>query len=197
MRRYPLIATLLGAFVLSLLILYAVLKYLDIYTLHNKAVEVPDVKGLQTEEAALLLKKSGLRFSVIDSVFTKGARPGAIVEMLPSVGSAVKEGRIIFLTVNAITSRTAIIPAVRDLSVRQAYALLKAKGFESVTVEYVPGAYKDLITDLALWERSLEAGERVALDAPLVLKASDGTPALEEPSDTIVEALNNGVETWF
>lgn len=38
----------------------------------------------------------------------------------------------------------AVIPEVEDLSFRQAYALLRARGFSSVEIEYVPGDYKDL-----------------------------------------------------
>ena len=75
----------------------------------------------------------------------------------------VKEGRIVFVTINALTSQMAVIPEVEDLSFRQAYALLRARGFSSVEIEYVPGDYKDLamgvercrqplFPDAACWE---------------------------------------------
>ena len=75
---------------------------------------------------------------------------------------------------NALTSQMATIPEVEDLSFRQAYALLKARGFENVEIEYVPGDFKDLAVSVDLRGRALAKGEHVPLTAPLVLKVSSG-----------------------
>jgi hypothetical protein len=116
----------------------------------------------------------------------------------------VKEGRIIFITVNAISSQMAAIPGVTDLSFRQAYALLKARGFESVEIEYISGAYKDLAVGVEMRGHFLEEGEMVQLTAPLVLKVSnglmeeiDGESYLPDPGSTPENPLNSDVETWF
>jgi len=194
--KHPIITTLLLAIAVSGAIIYGTLKWLDSYTLHNKAVIVPDVKGLPMAEAALLLRSSGLRYNIIDSVFSKNVRPGSIVEVVPAIGSKVKEGRIVFVTVNASTSEMAAIPAIRDKSYRQAEALLRASGFESITIESVPGAYKDLAVGIEFRGRMLEEGERVQLAAPLILKVSDGV-MLKEDSPTDTEAPENPIESWF
>ncbi len=174
MIKNPFVLTLMLAVVVSCLLVYGTLKWLDSYTRHNEAVVVPNIKGLKVEEAATFLKNNGLRYNVIDSVFSKSVSPGAIVELTPAVGSKVKEGRIIFITVNALTSQMAEIPEVEDLSFRQAYALLRARGFESVEIEYVSGVYKDLAIGVELRGRLLNRGEMVQLNAPLVLKVSNG-----------------------
>jgi beta-lactam-binding protein with PASTA domain len=187
----------------SCIVIYVTLKWLDAYTLHNKVVIVPDIKGLQIEEAVPFLYNNGLRYNIIDSVFSKNTRPGAIVELIPSIGSKVKEGRIIFLTVNAISSQMEAIPDVRDLSFRQAYALLKARGFESVEIEYIPGKYKDLAIGIALHGRLLEEGERAPLTAPIILKVSNGMEVADNDSlsldpDALPETpTNSDIETWF
>jgi hypothetical protein len=200
--KHPLVVSLLLAVVVSCVVLYATLKWLDAYTLHNVAVIVPDVRGLQVEEASQLLSHSGLRYSINDSVFAKNVRPGAIVEASPSTGSKVKPGRIVLVTVNAFSSQMASIPNVRDLSFRQAQALLTARGFESVSIEYVPGRYRDLAVGVELRGRFLEGGEMVQLTAPLVLKVSsgvmygmDGDSLLPAPAPE--RHLNSNVETWF
>ena len=100
---------------------------------------VPDVKGMKLEDAAEFFGNNKLRYNVIDSVFSKDVAPGSIVELVPGVGSKVKEGRIVFVTINALTSQMAVIPEVEDLSFRQAYALLRARGFSSVEIEYGDG----------------------------------------------------------
>lgn len=199
--KNPYVLNLLLAVVVACGLVYGTLKWLDKYTRHNEAVVVPDVKGLRVEEAAEFFKNNNLRFNVIDSVFSKDVEPGAIVELVPSAGSKVKEGRIVFITVNALTSQMATIPEVEDLSFRQAYALLKARGFEKVEIEYVPGDFKDLAVSVDLRGRTLTKGEHVPLSAPLVLKVSSGEAEILLPEDSLsampVETLESEEENWF
>ena len=199
--RHPFVINLLLMIVVTCGVVYGVLSWLDTYTRHNQAVVVPDVKGMSLEEADAPLRKSGLRYSVIDSVFSKEVAPGAIVEVVPGVGSKVKEGRILFITINALTSQMAAIPEVADLSFRQAYALLRSRGFSSIEIEYVAGDYKDLVMGLELNGRPLAKGDQVLLTAPLLLKVSSGDPNMLPDSlalDSIpVEELDSEVEKWF
>jgi beta-lactam-binding protein with PASTA domain len=203
--RNPFAVTILIAIVASCAILYGTLKWLDGYTRHNKAVIVPDVKGLKIDEAIPFFKNNSLHYSVIDSVFSKNVKPGAIVEIKPAVGSKVKEGRIVFITVNAMTSQMAEIPDVEDLSYRQAYAQLKARGFEKVETIYVPGVYKDLAIGVELYGRLLSRGEMIQVSAPLVLKISNGETLMfpddstfyeDTPTPLPVEPID-GDEEWF
>ena len=114
-----------------------------------------------------------------------------------------KEGRIVFVTVNALTSQMATIPEVEDLSFRQAYAILRARGFEKIEIEYVPGDFKDLALGVELHGRVLQKGEHVPLTAPLVLKVSSGdaempADSLGLPDDSVpVESLDSEEENWF
>ena len=91
--KNPYVLNLLLAVVVACALVFGTLKWLDSYTRHNEAVVVPDVKGLGLEEAAEFFKNSNLRYNVIDSVFSKDVKPGAIVELVPMAGSKVKEGR--------------------------------------------------------------------------------------------------------
>ena len=98
-------------------------------------------------------------------------------------------------------NKLAVIPEVEDLSFRQAYALLRARGFSSVEIEYVPGDYKDLAMGVELNGRTLLKGEHVPLTAHLVLKVSSGDPNMLPDSlalDSIpVEPLDSDIENWF
>lgn len=199
--KHPLTINLMLMVVVSCAIVYGVLAWLGSYTRHNQAVIVPDVKGMRLEEAAAFFENNNLRYNVIDSVFSKDVAPGSIVELVPSVGSKVKEGRIVFVTINALTSQMATIPEVEDLSFRQAYALLRARGFSSVEIEYVAGDYKDLAMGVERSGYPLAAGEHVPLSAPLVLKVSIGDPNWVPDSlalDSLpVERLESDIEKWF
>ena len=201
--KNPYVLNLLLAIVVVCALMYGTLKWLDVYTRHNEAAVVPDVKGLGIEEAAEFFKSNNLRYNVIDSVFSKSVKPGDVVELVPMAGSKVKEGRIVFVTVNALTSQMAAVPEVEDLSFRQAYAILRACGFEKIEIEQVPGDYKDLAIAVELRGRVLEKGEHVPLTAPLVLKVSSGEDELPTDSlglpdeNTPIESLNSDVENWF
>ena len=91
--KNPFVINLLLVIVVSCGVVYGVLAWLDSYTRHNQAVVVPDVKGMKLEDAAEFFGNNKLRYNVIDSVFSKDVAPGSIVELVPGVGSKVKEGK--------------------------------------------------------------------------------------------------------
>ncbi|MCD7938520.1 MAG: PASTA domain-containing protein [Tannerellaceae bacterium] len=205
--KLPLWYHLVFAVVLSGVLLICTLKWLEVYTRHNEAIIVPDVKGLKVDKAAEFFRSSGLNYTVMDSVFSKEAAPGAIVEINPTAGSKVKEGRTIYVTVNALTSQMGAIPEVADLSVRQAYALLRAGGFENVETEYVDGEYKDLALRVEQFGRTLTANEMVPLNATLTLVVSNGnTEPFDEDSTALdivemdsipAQPVESEEENWF
>jgi hypothetical protein len=192
--KNPLVISFLLAILISVGLVYGTLRWLDVYTLHNQGIIVPNVKGLPLDEAKLLIQRENLRYNVIDSVFLQTARPGSIVEVSPSIGSKVKQGRILYLTLNARAPRQVPVPTVKDMSYRQAYALLRSRGFESLEVEYVPGEYKDLAIGLEYRGRPLREGEQLPQEAHLVLKISNGMGAAPD-SVAAVPAPEEG--PWF
>jgi len=176
--------------VLIIILLFFGLKWwLNIYTRHGQSVVVPDVKGLSVEEASAFFDNSHLKYEVVDSVYNKDTKPGIIVETIPTEGTKVKKDRTIDITINAVSSRTSIIPDVKDQSLRQAIATLNAVGFKDVQSKYVPAAYKDLVLGLECGGRSVNAGERLPLDSKLVLLVSDGgqDEANENSTDSTVD----------
>ncbi len=200
--KNPFVFSLLLAILLVCGLIYGTLVWLDAYTRHNEAVVIPDVKGLTIEEAAPFLAGRGIRYNIIDSVFSKDVAPGAIVEIVPATGSKVKEGRIVFITINAKTSQMGRIPEVQDLSLRQAYALLGSVGFRAIEVKYVAGDYKDLAIGVEWNGEMLEEGRHVPLNAHLTLVVSGGfaesdSLALDSLGRAPVESLDSEEENWF
>lgn len=197
--KNPIILNLIIAIGVSILLLFAVLKWLDVYTRHNQAVVVPNLKGLDIENAGAALKHSKLEYNIIDSVFSKEVPPGAVVDIIPQAGSKVKEGRIVFITMNATNPQTVQVPEVEDLSFRQAYALLKSRGFNTIETEYVPGDYKDLAIAVELNGQALYPGENVPVSAALKLIVSSGEAEVDSLSlDMLpVEQLDSEDEKWF
>ena len=155
-------------------LVFLVLGWLNYYTRQGDAVLVPEIRHMQVEEAIPHLKKANLRYEVIDSIYIRNAAPGSIVEMIPAAGSKVKTDRIVFITTNFFSVKTYSLPDVRDLSQRQALAMLKACGFEHVTVKQVPSPYKDLVLKVEYKGREAFGGEKIPESGQLVLCVSSG-----------------------
>lgn len=201
--KNPYVLNLLLAVVVACALVFGTLKWLDSYTRHNEAVVVPDVKGLGMEEAAEFFKNSNLRYNVIDSVFSKDVKPRCDCRAGPD-GRFEGEGRTYrvrhrecahFADGDNPGSGRPFVPA--------AYAILRARGFEKIEIEYVPGDFKDLALGVELHGRVLQKGEHVPLTAPLVLKVSSGdaempADSLGLPDDSVpVESLDSEEENWF
>ena len=171
----PILTHLILVIVVFFIVIFLALQGLKVYTRHNKAIVIPDVKGLLIADASVFLENKGLRYEVVDSVYTKDVKPGAIADIIPAIGSKVKKGRILFITINAHTVQMAAIPHIKDFSLRQGEAQIHAQGFTSVEIKYVPGPYRDLIIGVELQGRELNAGELVPLTSALILKVGNGS----------------------
>ena len=109
---------------------YFVLLWLDGYTNHGESHVVPDVCGMQLEDAKMVLRKGNLDLEIVDYKYKQGASENEIVEQSPVAGSQVKEGRKIMLVMNSTNRPVEVIPSVIDnCSLREAEARLKASGF--------------------------------------------------------------------
>ncbi len=197
--KNPIVMNLILAAAVCIVLLYGVLHWLDSYTQHNRAIVVPDVKGLPVEEAAVLFENNNLRYNVIDSVFSKNVKPGTVVEVVPAISTKVKEGRILFVTINATTAQMGVVPDVEDHSFRQAYALLKSIGFVTVDTEYVAGDYKDLVVAVKMNGNTLHPGQQIPLSSRLTLIISSGEaePDSLNIDNPPVEQLDSEDEKWF
>ena len=196
------VKNLLGLILVSILLVVLVLNGLKRYTQHGRAVEVPNIKGITIEKAKPLLTRTNLHFVVIDSVFIKNAVPGTISEIIPPVGSMVKEGRTIYLKVVAFLPQLIAIPDVKDTSQRQSYAILKSLGFEKIEIKMVPGLYRDLVMGIESKGVPLKAGQRVPASTPISLLVSSGSddilflenPAINEIDWDQIPVLTNDGE---
>ncbi|BES62058.1 PASTA domain-containing protein [Dysgonomonas capnocytophagoides] len=160
--------------ILAVILIAITLFCLNKYTRHNESIEVPGLKGLQVQDAASIIASSSLRYEVVDSVYNQDGVPGAIVEQIPLGKSHVKEGRTIYLTVQAKSEQLVSMPDLEDASLRQAEALLKALGFSRINIEKVPSQYQDLVFGVAYRGVTVKAGQKIPKNSVLTLRVGDG-----------------------
>ena len=147
---------------------------LDIYTHHGEEVIIPNVKHKSFEDARHIMENAGLEVVVTDTGYVKALGPDCILEQSPAAGEKVKTGHIIYVTVNATHSPTISLPDVIDnSSLREAMARLSAMGFRLGTPQRVPGE-KDWVYGITVHGRHVSAGDRVAVDDPIVVQAGSG-----------------------
>jgi beta-lactam-binding protein with PASTA domain len=132
------------------------LLWLNIYTRHGQSRPVPDFMGLSLEESEKMAKKSRMRYSVIDSVYTAAVPRGCVADQNPKPGFRVKKWRNIALTINAFRPEMVAMPNLVDLPLRQALAEIESAGLEMGNLRYKP----DLSIDIVL--QQFHNGKEVA-----------------------------------
>lgn len=174
--------------VITAILIFLVLKGLDIYTRHGNSVAVPNIKGMTVREAEMFLRNRGLACEVVDSGYAKDKPSGCILEQNPANGQNVKDGRVIYLTINALDVPLRTVPDVADnSSVRQAQAKLMSAGFELTANEPVTGE-KDWVYGVKYEGRQLAIGDKVPSGATLTLMVGNGTYPVEIEDSTDVSS---------
>lgn len=159
--------------------------WLDVWTRHDDTITVPPVKTLSYGEAAARLDQHGLVAVLSDSVYDKSTRPGTVIDQNPKVGTIVKEGREIYLTINAFSPKMVSLPTLTDISLRQAKSILEGLEIKKVVEKRVPSDFKDLVLAVRYKGKRLSPGARVPVNATIELEVGEGKA--EELIDTVGE----------
>lgn len=188
-----------------LLLIFLLQQGLGLYTRHGEAIRVPDVKGMSLTEAGKVFRNHNLRMEVADSVYVKERPAGCILDQHPGAGQAVKEERIIYLTINTTNVPTKPLPDVADnSSLRQARDMLDNVGFKVVGIDSVAGE-RDWVYGVKWKNREVRAGDKLPVGAQLILVVGKGGDGAEEQSeegdDTLPrpseQAAPDADDSWF
>ena len=148
---------------------------IDYYTHVGESIVVPDVIHKQYDDALDIMDKVGLTMEVADTGYVKELPPDCILEQTPAGGKRVKSTRVIYVTINAATATTLLLPDLADnSSLREAQALLLSMGFKVGDPEYISGE-KDWVYGVLVNGKLAQTGDRVPNDAIIVLQVGDGT----------------------
>ena len=141
---------------------------------------VPSVKTYSFERATQALKEDGLLAILSDSVYDNRTAPGTVIEQNPKAGTVVKEGREIYLTINAFSPKMVTLPSLTDISVRQAKSILEGLEIKKVIEKRVPSDFKDLVLAVRYNGSRLSPGARVPVSATIELEVGEGLPDVLE-----------------
>lgn len=159
--------------IITVLIILCISIFLNYYTKHGESISIPNVRGLEIREASGKIRSVGLDYEITDSIYSQDIKPGTIVETHPRIGSNVKKGRTIYITINAKNPRPVILPDIENVSSRQAISQLNALGLIDVSIKYVPGEFDDLCLQLETKEgRLLPPNTKVNVNTSIILIVS-------------------------
>jgi beta-lactam-binding protein with PASTA domain len=156
-------------------VLFLGVKYgLKLYTHHGEGIKVPRVEGMLYGDARTLIMEDGLNIMVTDSGYNKKLPANCILAQNPGVGTMVKSGHTVYVTVNSPSSPSFAIPDLVDnSSYREAEAKLMAIGFKLLPPKLVAGE-KDWVYGILSRGRRVAAGDMVSIETPLTLMIGSG-----------------------
>ena len=195
---------------LSVVIIWGALKMLDLYTLHGRTIEVPELQGYQKDEATEILEAHNLRYVINDSIFDEELDKGSVARQNPAPGTEVKRNRTIYLTTVAVLPEMVPMPDLVDLSRRQAISILETHGLVVGQLEYQPDIARNAVLKQKYKDGAIEPGTLVEVGTPIDLVLGEGLGeniaivpmVLGMTPDQAIRTLNNaslnvGDETYM
>ena len=157
---------------------------LRFYTNHGESVTIPNLKGKTNAEVAKMMDDLDLRFQIRDSVFSRETAPGTVLDQFPKPGMKVKENRIIFITLCALSQGEIPMPQLTDISYRQAINLIESSGLIAGKVEYKASEFPNLVLEQKVEGRNIRVGEMISKGSviDLVLGSDSNGETSEVPA---------------
>ena len=148
---------------------------LSSYTRHGESILVPDLKGLFFEKVKAVLSDKNLEWKIMDSVYDMSKPPLSIVEQNPKPKSKVKEGRTIYLIMNATTAPTTEIPdLIGRSSLKYAKMQLESYGLKVGEPVYKPDPHLNAVIGMLANGRNVTKKMRVSKGTVITLILGDG-----------------------
>jgi beta-lactam-binding protein with PASTA domain len=183
--------------------------FLKSYTRHGDSVTVPNLIGMQIEDAIVLIEESDFNYVIVDTVFDNKYDKGAIVEQNPIPESLVKEGRKIYLKVNSKQDELISMPQLTGFTLRQVTSMMETYGLVIGNLRYIPDIAVNVVIKQIYKGKEIEPGEKIkkgsSIDLILGLGISDKTttvPSLigmtyREASNALLDLfLNTGAVNY-
>lgn len=176
------------AIVIVALLGFGTLQFLNIYTRHGKEISIPDLRKMKVEKAMNAVADNGFEIIVIDTTdFNPKYPPYTISEQDPKPNDAVKEGRKIYVKINAKGYSSLRLPNLDGRTLRHATSILESLGLKKGEVIYEPDFAKDVVLRVEQDGRILRAGDKVLKNSKINLILGDGMLGYKPEVDSLGE----------
>jgi eukaryotic-like serine/threonine-protein kinase len=143
-------------------------------TRHGEALTVPDITGLKAEDAIEILEAKKLKVLITDSLFFEDKPKNSVLDQNPSPQSKVKEGRIIYITINTTKPPLVSMPNLIDVSLRQAQVMLHGSGLKQGSIIYKPDIAQNVVLEQLSFQKNIVPGTKIPKGTVIDLVLGDG-----------------------
>lgn len=182
------IFSIIAAIVVVGILIFGSLQFLNIYTRHGNEIQVPDLKKMKAEKAMELVSENNFEIIIIDTVdFDPKYPPLTISDQDPKANAAVKEGRKIYVKINASGYSSVRLPNLDGRTLRHSIAILESLGLVKGEVKYEPDFAKDVVLRIEQDGRILRAGDKVLRNSKIDFVLGDGMLGYKPEPDSLGE----------
>ena len=162
--------------VLVVAVLLGILSWsLSSYTRHGQKISVPDLRGESIDKAAETLEALNLTLVVMDSAYNVEKKLNSILEQNPKPGSKVKEGRKVYLVVNASKVPSVEVPDLAGKSsMKYAKLQLQSVGLVAGNVIYRPDPHLNAVIGLEVAGKPVGKGSKLPKGTTVDIVLGDG-----------------------
>ena len=133
-------------------------RWLEVHTNHGKEIAVPNVMNKSVHDAIKILDDSGLEYEVDSFKYDPKFRPFQVLQIYPSPGSRVKDGRTVVLKVNPRTWAQVSVPDILDRYKGLAFRQLEQVGLKVGDTILEPSIQRDAVIRMLYNGATLKPG---------------------------------------
>jgi beta-lactam-binding protein with PASTA domain len=167
-------ANIAAIIVIVVILLTGVSLVLNGVTRHGESLTVPDIIGLQVDDAEQILLAKKLKFVVTDSLFFEDKPKNSVLDQNPAPQSKVKEGRVVYITLNSNKAPLVNMPNLIDVSYRQAQVMLQSVGLKPGRLIYKPDIAKNVVLEQLFGNININGGQKIPKGSTIDLVLGDG-----------------------
>ena len=157
------------------ILFFILVIFLRFSTRHGDFVVVPNLIGKNIQEFKFELEELNLQYIISDSGnYNPDFKINSVLDQLPKANSKVKQGRKIYLTLNASDFEMVEIPKVTRITVRQARKTIESLGFVFGEIEYVDDIARDEVISISHEGNELNEGDFLKRTSVIDFKLGNG-----------------------
>jgi hypothetical protein len=155
-----------------LVLVFATVLYLDFSTNHGEKIAVPNLVGMNGEEAKKKIEELDMQYQILDSIYNPKMPEGTVIEQLVEPTSIsmvhVKSGRIIGLRLSK-KSQMVEMPSLVHKQLQFAESILEQRGL-NFSIQYrATSEANGSVLDQLYRGRRIKEGDRIPIGAVVTL----------------------------
>lgn len=164
---------------LFIVISWITLMILKMYTRHDQVAVTPNFVGLSMDQVNSLEASKDFELVIVDSIYDYTRTPGSVISQDPLPDTKVKPGRSVYLSLVSYVPEQVSMPALTDLSLRRAKALLQTYGLKLGSIHVVADMAENAVLKVTVNGRTVKPGTQIRKGSVVDLVIGSGKGAGE------------------